>query len=322
MTIPLKHRPDGLGEFENGDKLAYEFGGTNSNSLAEAQENLGINAKASLEYVDNGLDTKLDKIDYIQHFRGVFSSFAALTAALPIALDGDYAHIDSGSGFDRMVAIFDTDDSTWKVSAANVGANTDEVPEGSINLYFKSKRVLDTPLTGLTNQPAMELAATDKILEAIGKLQAQIHTKSNAGPVEWVDAVNVFKAGTLNALVLSATVNGTVVPLQFAKINGMLWIKGCFTTNTTVDANRYYGELIDSYKIQAYKVGSQTEAVPINTESLTTTNTGRMYIRSSAVLLNSSDASSVTQGFRLATGDLANNLSYKIFGCLGVLVTL
>lgn len=52
-------------------------------------------AQAVLETLDN---QKLDKIDYVQHFRGLFSSYAALTAALPIALDGDYAHIDSGSG--------------------------------------------------------------------------------------------------------------------------------------------------------------------------------------------------------------------------------
>jgi hypothetical protein len=104
----------------------------------------------------------------------LFSSYAALTAALPIALDGDYAHIDSGSGFDRMSAIWDSDDSKWTVNAVNVGSNTDEVPEGSSN-YFTSDRVRQTTLMGLDLSDSNAVVTTDAILVAIGKLQSQIN---------------------------------------------------------------------------------------------------------------------------------------------------
>ncbi|WP_436872662.1 hypothetical protein [Acinetobacter haemolyticus] len=46
MTIPLKRREPGLGEFEETDKIGFEHGGTNANSLLEAQDNLGISTKA------------------------------------------------------------------------------------------------------------------------------------------------------------------------------------------------------------------------------------------------------------------------------------
>jgi len=36
-------------------------------------------------------EQKLNKIDYVQHFRGLYDSFADLIAAIPIGTDGDYA---------------------------------------------------------------------------------------------------------------------------------------------------------------------------------------------------------------------------------------
>ncbi|AZN69316.1 hypothetical protein DX910_14740 [Acinetobacter haemolyticus] len=137
-------------------------------------------AQAVLIMLDN---QKLDKIDYVQHFRGLFSSYAALVSALPVALDGDYVHIDSGSGFDRMVAIWDSDDSKWIVNAVNVGSNTDEVPEGSTNLYFTSERVRQTTLGTVDISNSSPVNATDKLIAAISKLQAQ----ANANKWNWVE---------------------------------------------------------------------------------------------------------------------------------------
>ena len=174
-------------------------------------------AQTVLETLDN---QKLDKIDYVQHFRGLFSSYAALTAALPTALDGDYAHIDSGSGFDRMVAIWDSDDSKWVVNAVNVGSNTDEVPEGSSNLYFTSERVRQTPLTGLNTNDDSPVTSSDSIETAVGKLQAQ---NNNSGEPDWIDISTL--AGTIiwNGFDLTKT------KIEFAKINGMIWIRGVMT---------------------------------------------------------------------------------------------
>jgi hypothetical protein len=56
-------------------------------------------------------------------------------------------------------------------------SSSDAVPEGSSNLYFTAARVLATVLSGLSTATASAVAATDTILVAIGKLQAQINTK-------------------------------------------------------------------------------------------------------------------------------------------------
>lgn len=61
MTIPLKHRPEGLGEFEPGDVVPFEHGGTNASSLIDAQNNLGINSKAEQASVD-ALQTDLENL--------------------------------------------------------------------------------------------------------------------------------------------------------------------------------------------------------------------------------------------------------------------
>lgn len=52
--------------------------------------------------------------------------------------------------------------------------STDAVPEGVVNLYFTSARVLATILTGLSLVSSVAITAADTILTALGKLQAQI----------------------------------------------------------------------------------------------------------------------------------------------------
>ncbi|WP_335983522.1 hypothetical protein [Acinetobacter haemolyticus] len=175
-------------------------------------------AQAVLETLDN---QKLDKIDYVQHFRGVFSSYAALTSALPTALDGDYAHVDSGSGFDRMVAIWDGDDSKWIVHAVNVGSNTDEVPEGSTNLYFTSERVRQTTLGTVDISNPSPVNATDKFIAAISKLQAQ----ANANKWNWVEFETV---GTWGQWIQPYYEVGGTGGIQVCKKDGALWMRGMF----------------------------------------------------------------------------------------------
>ncbi|MBJ8418780.1 hypothetical protein [Acinetobacter courvalinii] len=136
-------------------------------------------------------DSKLDKADYVQHFRGLFSSYAALIAALPAAINGDYAHVDGGVNFGRMAAIWDSDDHKWIIQEVHVALNTDEMPEGQENLYFKVSRAqqaaLNAQLVGLDTSSATEITAQDIVLSSLGKLQAQIK-KLNA---VWVDITTV-----------------------------------------------------------------------------------------------------------------------------------
>ncbi len=52
--------------------------------------------------------------------------------------------------------------------------DTDDVGEGVTNLYFTATRVRDAVLTGLSTATNAIISATDSVLSAFGKLQAQI----------------------------------------------------------------------------------------------------------------------------------------------------
>lgn len=209
--------------------------------------------------IDSLSENKLDKVDYIQHWRGVHGSYAELVAAIPIGNDGDYAHIEASQNFGRLSAIWSGIAGVWNISGINVGSNTDEMPEGNLNLYFKAERVLstliagfspvnsvisaadtvaqgfskaqgqisniintfaanvrNTLLSGIVFTDKTKVKATDSIEKAVGKLQAQLDDSPTS--VTWRNAKDI---GSIHA-----NINNSWTLIEFAKINGMLWIRG------------------------------------------------------------------------------------------------
>lgn len=82
---------------------------------------------------------------------------------------GDSISIDiednnSGSNLLPVTVMFDIDD----------GLTTDDLDEGSTNLFFTAARVWATVLTGISFASASAITATDTLLVAFGKLQKQI----------------------------------------------------------------------------------------------------------------------------------------------------
>lgn len=77
-----------------------------------------------------------------------------------------------------------TEDYTSAEKTKLADLNTDVVPEGSTNLYFTAVRVRDAVLTGLSTATNAVIAATDSVLTAFGKIQAQItgHTSNTLNP--------------------------------------------------------------------------------------------------------------------------------------------
>jgi hypothetical protein len=134
-------------------------------------------------------NSKLDAVDYVERFLGVFPSVSVLNLDHPLARPGDSADIDGGSGFDVMRAIWDSSDQKWVVREVNNAQNTDQVSEGNINLYFAGSRVRATPLTGLAPGTNTSILATDELLAALAKLQAQIDAGANA--IAWADVTKV-----------------------------------------------------------------------------------------------------------------------------------
>jgi hypothetical protein len=96
--------------------------------------------------------------------------------------------------------------------SGDVNLDTSEIPENPSNLYFTSARVRDTLLTGLSLATNAVISATDSVLIAFGKLQAQItanlstltsHTSNTSNPHATTKAqvglTNVADVDTTNA---------------------------------------------------------------------------------------------------------------------------
>ena len=126
--------------------------------------------------------TKLANLS--EHFVGVFTSAAALAAAHPAGLDGQYATVES-TGVDGVTYIWDSVNALWveggtgSVTSVNsqtgaVSLSTDNIGEGATNLYFTAARVLAAALTGISFLTGGAVVSTDSVVQAFGKLQAQI----------------------------------------------------------------------------------------------------------------------------------------------------
>lgn len=90
--------------------------------------------------------------------------------------------------------------------------DTDDVNEGTSNLYFTATRVRDAVLTGLSTATNAIISATDSVLSAFGKLQAQI---------------------TANLSTLSAHISNTSNPHSVTKAQ-----VGLGNVDNTSDANK------------------------------------------------------------------------------------
>lgn len=214
--------------------------GKTGESVTLDYADVGADASGSALAVKNELtplindlsNNKLDKIDYVQHYRGLFSSLIALMAAIPTALDGDYAHIDTGIGNDRQTAIWDGDDSKWVISSSSGGSvsNTDEVPEGNLNKYFTSDRVRNTTINNvsLTNSP---INVGDTYENALGKLQEQINNGTGGGGSYEVKELNLVDSADSipSSIKITPDVNNVIVGTN---INGVIELGANETNNS------------------------------------------------------------------------------------------
>lgn len=121
--------------------------------------------------LQNALDLKLNIADYNDRYKGKYTTLAALQSAYPTGTAGDYAQVDSGAGSDVINYNWDDEDGWVQGGSGSAATNTDQLPEGSTNLYFTVARVLATLLSGLSVATGGEIVATDSILAAFGKIQ-------------------------------------------------------------------------------------------------------------------------------------------------------
>jgi len=108
------------------------------------------------------------------------------------------------------------------------GTTTSDIIEGN-RLYFTDERVTNTVLAGLSTQQPTQILSTDKLIDALAKLQAQ--NKVKADETVWLNMASIEGA--------SFRLFETPAPsyLQFAKKDGNLWIRGWLYISSTIPAN-------------------------------------------------------------------------------------
>lgn len=107
--------------------------------------------------------------------------------------------------------------------SGNVTLDTSEIPENPSALYFTATRVRDAVLTGLSTATNAIISATDSVLSAFGKLQAQI---------------------TANLSTLSAHISNTSNPHSVTK--AQVGLSNVADVDTTNASNISSGTLSDS----------------------------------------------------------------------------
>ena len=119
---------------------------------------------------------KADRSEINDRYKGTFTSYGQLVAAYPTANAGDQAQVNI-VGFDTIVFAWDDDDSLWVAIGASGAANTDQLPEGTTNLYHTPQRVRDTTVGNITKVNS-EILLTDNVNVAFGKAQGQLDNKT------------------------------------------------------------------------------------------------------------------------------------------------
>lgn len=128
MALSLLHlfkaqAPDGSKVHTTVSAILALLSGASVKSLYEAEAN--TNAFTDAE------KTKLAGLDD-NHFKGTFTTVAALNAVTGVA--GDYGDVDAGAGNDIQRYIWDVDDSKWVEQSGAVTAET----AGSIKSKYES----------------------------------------------------------------------------------------------------------------------------------------------------------------------------------------
>jgi hypothetical protein len=115
---------------------------------------------------------------------------------------------------------------------------TSEIAEGT-NKYFTESRVNQTVLTGLNTNTATPALATDNLLAAIGKLQAQIsNSSSGSSGFNWVNADQI-SGFTMDSPVQYHS-------LKFAKKDGILWVCGSLRARGATNASTKFFNISNS----------------------------------------------------------------------------
>lgn len=167
------------------------------------------------------------------------------------------------------------------------------------------------------------LVATDTIGQMLGKLQGQINAGSK---VEWVRANQV---GAIHYNIIpSITVGTETMYLEFAKIGGLLWVRGGLTLKDqamSASSPEYitpnFVTFNNDYKMQVLEKGGAMKTIGVTPNAFTTDGSiTRVLFWSDRVCMNQAQANTAVQSIN-STNNLYANSTLRIFPtCLGVLL--
>lgn len=217
-----------------------------SNHSGTQSINTIVNLQSIIDSFTSAIAGKLDTNAYTNYSKGKYTSLAQLQAAHPTGIYGEYAIVDAGTGQNAKQYIWD-DNEGWVLSVDGVSiSTTDQLTEGGANLYFTADRVRSVLLSGVVFTTNAAILATDSLLVALGKLQAQINTANTAiaGKEPTITAsgdVNQF----WNGLKQFTTIGWDVIqniPNTVSQLGGLtpanddfIQQKGGVLTNRTID---------------------------------------------------------------------------------------
>ena len=155
-------------------------------ALADKAEQSAIIAldrdKADKNSVNQQLDTKLDRSEFHQHFRGLFATADDLASQVIDPVAGDHAHVDAGPGEPTEIHAYDVNDGIWRKQGSNELSvtSTDSIPEGNTNLYFQAERVKSV-VRGMNSgdipEGKQQYFTEARVLAVINPLLAPIHNQ-------------------------------------------------------------------------------------------------------------------------------------------------
>lgn len=246
-------------------------------TLSQETSALGENLNTRIddfsnEFLEVELPKKLNITDYNQHFKGVYLTEAALFSAHPTASVGDYAQVNEVGATDVVNYNWDAEESIWvKNEVAGSGAtNTDELPEGTTNLYFTVARFLAnltyanviaalgfTPSTAPNNaQKNSDITKAEIEAKLTGEITSHTHVKN--------DVISYALSAPTGDLV-TGDVDTFHAPYNFTLVNYWIAVKTAPTVSSIVVDLKKSGTSITSTKaaIDATENTSLTGTAPV-----------------------------------------------------------
>jgi len=235
---------------------------------------LGINDIPDLQ---SELDSKLDASIYNQHFKGVYLTLAALIAAHPTGVAGDYAQVNETGSTDVVNYSWDAEESIWvnNGTGGSGAVNTDALPEGSTNLYWTVARFLANltyanviAALGFTPSTAPNDAQKNSDITK-SEIEAKLTGEINSHTHQKTDTISYAISDTSTALVAGDT-DPFNAPYNFTLVNYWIGVKTAPTVSSLIVDLKKNGTSITSTKagIDATEKTSLTGTSPV----LTTTS--------------------------------------------------